>query len=123
MIRSILLAGAALCAGLCADLSGAEAHAFLDRADPGVGATIKATPATVTLTFTEGLEPAFSSITVQGADGQRFDQGSAHTVDGDPTRFAVDVKPLPPGTYKVLWRATSVDTHKTNGDYSFTVAP
>ena len=119
MIRSLLLAGAMFCAGL----SGAEAHAFLDKADPGVGATVQAAPAAVILTFTEGLEPRFSSITVEDAQGQRVDLGDAHAVADDPTRFAVGLKPLAPGRYKVEWRATSVDTHKTNGNFSFTVAP
>ena len=37
--RSLLLAGAVFCAGL----SGAQAHAFLDTADPSVGATVTVT--------------------------------------------------------------------------------
>jgi copper resistance protein C len=119
MIRPLLLAGAVFCAGL----SAAEAHAFLDTAEPGVGATVTAAPAAVTLSFTEGLEPRFSSITVADASGQRVDLGDAHLVQGDQTRFAVGLKPLPPGRYKVEWRVTSVDTHKTNGNFSFTVAP
>jgi methionine-rich copper-binding protein CopC len=115
----LILAGAVFCAGGTA----ARAHAFLDTADPGVGATVKAAPAAVTLTFTEGLEPSFSSITVEDSNGQRVDLGDAHTAADDPTHFMVGLKPLPPGSYKVLWRATSVDTHKTSGNYSFTVAP
>src|SRR5579859_1544063 len=113
MIRSLLLAGAVFCAGL----SAAEAHAFLDTAEPGVGATVTAAPGAVTLTFTEGLEPRFSSVTVEDAGGQRVDLGDAHQVEGSPTRFAVGLKPLAPGRYTVLWRATSVDTHKTKGSF------
>jgi hypothetical protein len=33
----------------------------------------------------------------------------------------VSLKKLPPGTYKVRWHAVSVDTHATDGDFSFTV--
>ena len=88
-----------------------------------VGATVAAAPIAVTLTFTEGLEPRFSSIAVEDAAGQRVDLGDAHLVQDDQTRFAVGLKPLAPGRYKVQWRATSVDTHKTNGSFSFTVAP
>lgn len=29
--------------------------------------------------------------------------------------------PLAAGTYKVVWNAVSVDTHKSNGEYSFKV--
>ena len=119
MIHQLLIAGVVLCAGTQA----AEAHAHLGAADPSIGATVKAAPAAVTLSFTEGLEPRFSSITVEDQNGRRVDLGDGHTVGNDKARFAVGLKPLPPGSYKVFWRATSVDTHKTNGAYSFTVAP
>jgi methionine-rich copper-binding protein CopC len=33
------------------------------------------------------------------------------------------LKPLTPGVYTVTWRAVSVDTHVTTGDFKFTVAP
>jgi copper resistance protein C len=33
----------------------------------------------------------------------------------------VGLKPLPPGTYSVLWHALSVDTHTTEGSFSFHV--
>jgi len=119
MIRLLLIAGAVLCAGTQATM----AHAFLDTADPGVGATVKPAPAAVSLSFTEGLEPSFSGITVEDQSGVRVDLGDAHSVAGDPARLAVGLEPLPPGSYKVLWRAVSLDTHKTSGSYRFTVAP
>jgi methionine-rich copper-binding protein CopC len=108
---------------LCAIAPSAYAHAFLDTADPAVGATLNAAPTVVTLTFSEGLEPHFSSITVVDAGGQRVDLNDFHAVADDPKRIAVGLKPLVPGSYKVVWRATSVDSHKTNGSYSFKLAP
>jgi copper resistance protein C len=47
-------------------------------------------------------------------------------VDQGKPRIAANVmhvglKPLPPGTYKVLWHALSVDTHTTEGSFSFRV--
>jgi methionine-rich copper-binding protein CopC len=38
-------------------------------------------------------------------------------------RMSVTLKPLAPGTYKVTWHAVSVDTHRTQGSYEFTVKP
>jgi len=35
----------------------------------------------------------------------------------------VALKPLPAGTYKVIWRVLSVDTHRTNGSFTFRVGP
>ena len=34
---------------------------------------------------------------------------------GDGTQLRVPLKALPPGTYKVIWRVLSVDTHRTQG--------
>jgi len=122
MMRRALLS-LLFAAGLLGLAAPALAHAFLDTADPAVGSTLKAAPTAVTITFTEALEPSFSSITVKDEAGERVDLDDAHVAPDDPTRFAVGLKPLKPGSYKVNWRITSVDTHKTSGSFNFTVAP
>src|SRR5580700_192493 len=96
----------------------AQAHAFLDHADPRVGSTVQTAPHELSLSFTQNLEPAFSTVEVRDANGARVDQGKAQ-ISVDVMR--VGLKPLPPGTYKVHWRALSVDTHTTEGSFSFQV--
>jgi methionine-rich copper-binding protein CopC len=100
----------------------ASAHAFLDHAAPAVGSTVHAPPQQVKLWFTQELEPSFSTAQVLDASGKRVDQGNARVDESDPTVITVSVPPLPPGRYKVSWRVLSVDTHATEGDYSFDVA-
>lgn len=100
----------------------AAAHAFLDRATPAVGSTVHASPATVRLAFSEALEPAFSRVHVEDAAGKAVDAGDGRVDAADRTMLAVDVPPLPPGTYRVRWRVVSIDTHVTEGDYTFTIA-
>ena len=41
----------------------------------------------------------------------------------DPKHLAVSVTALPTGRYRVVWRVISVDTHVTEGDFTFDVAP
>ncbi len=113
---------AIIAAALFAMPTAAYAHAFLDSAQPRVGSTISTTPAEVLLTFTQGVEPDFSRIEVQDASGARVDDGAPHTAGGDPTKFAVPLKKLSAGIYTVIWHVTSVDTHKTQGKFHFTVA-
>jgi copper resistance protein C len=96
----------------------AEAHAFLDHAEPRVGSTVPTAPREVILTYTQNLEPAFSSVEVSDSSGARVDQGKA-TISGGVMR--VGLKQLPPGTYKVRWQVLSVDTHTTEGSFSFHV--
>ena len=96
----------------------ARAHAFLDRAEPRVGNTVATAPREVTLWFTQKLEPAFSTITVTNAAGQRVDTGKAR-VSG--SQMTVSLRSGGPGTYHVTWRVLSVDTHTTDGNFSFQV--
>lgn len=120
----IALAIGALAIGIgCALAAGqASAHAFLQTATPAVGSTVQASPPEVAITFTEGVEPRFSTIAVQDGSGASVTTGPMHLAGGD-THLAVSLKPLSPGTYKVSWHATAVDTHKTQGSFQFTVQP
>ena len=96
----------------------ASAHAFLVYAQPRVGNKVATAPHQVTLWFTQKLEPAFSTVTVTDPAGQRVDTGKAR-VSGN--QMAVSLRPGGPGTYHVTWRALSVDTHTTDGNFTFQV--
>lgn len=96
----------------------AQAHATLEHADPGAGSTVATAPREVSLYFTQNLEPAFSSVEVTDAKGARVDQGKPQ-ISGNAMR--IGLKPLAPGAYKVHWHVLSVDTHKTEGSFSFQV--
>lgn len=96
----------------------AHAHAFLDHASPLVGSTVAAAPHELSLTFTQDLEPAFSTVEVTGPHGARVDAGKAQ-ISGNTMR--VGLKAAGPGTYRVHWHALSVDTHTTQGSFTFHV--
>ncbi|HSB82671.1 MAG TPA: copper resistance CopC family protein [Candidatus Methylomirabilis sp.] len=101
----------------------AGAHAFLERADPRVGSTVRTSPSMVRLWFSEQLEPAFSSVRVVNDAGKQVDKGDGRVDPATPVLLQVSVPALQPGTYKVIWRVLSVDSHVTKGDFSFRVAP
>lgn len=106
-----------------AGLSQVRAHAFLDRADPKVGSTVTTAPEEIKLWFTQDLEPAFSSIEVRDAAGHEVDKKDVHPDIKNKALLIVSVPPLAAGTYTVLWRVVSVDTHKTQGHFEFTLKP
>nr|WP_321985856.1 copper resistance protein CopC [uncultured Lichenicoccus sp.] len=114
LMLSLALAGLACSGGV------ARAHAFLKHANPAVGSTGPA-PREVVIEFTEGVEPAFSTIAVTDAGGASVTAGAAHLAGSD-ARLAVALRPLAPGSYRVIWHATATDTHKTQGSFTFTVA-
>ena len=96
----------------------ASAHAFLDHAEPRVGNKVATPPHEVTLWFTQKLEPAFSNVTVTNAAGQRVDTGKPR-ISGN--QMSVSLRPGGTGTYHVTWHVLSVDTHTTDGNFTFQV--
>jgi methionine-rich copper-binding protein CopC len=98
----------------------ASAHAFLDHAEPRVGNKVANPPHEVSLWFTQKLEPAFSTITVTNPAGERVDSGKTR-VSG--SQMSVSLRPGGAGTYHVTWRVLSVDTHTTDGSFTFQVGP
>lgn len=101
----------------------AQAHAFLDHADPRVGSQVQAAPAEVKLWFSEPLEGAFSTLSVADASGRRVDRADAHLDANDKALLRVALPALAPGAYTVHWRAVSIDTHVTQGTFVFRVGP
>ncbi|MGD0183758.1 MAG: copper homeostasis periplasmic binding protein CopC [Roseiarcus sp.] len=119
--RSFLRLGAFLAFVLAAGV--AFAHAQLDKAVPPVGGTVTS-PNEIRLKFTEGVEPRFSGIALAGEGGAAVPLGAPGVDPADNSVLIAKVaKTLPPGVYTVTWHAVSVDTHKTQGSFSFTVKP
>lgn len=98
--------------------TGAAAHTTLDHAVPRVGTKVATIPGEVTLWFTQKLEPAFSTITVTDAAGQRVDTGKTR-VSG--SQMSVSLRPGGSGTYRVNWHVLSMDSHTTDGSFTFQV--
>lgn len=98
----------------------AMAHAHLQNSAPAADAVVAA-PSTVEATFTEPLEPRFSSLKIQDSKGQLVATSSTHLAADNPRRLIIDLPALPDGQYTVLWRAASVDTHTTEGRFTFMI--
>jgi copper resistance protein C len=108
----------AVAAAIAIASTAAQAHAFLDHAEPRVGSSVSSAPRELALFFTQNLEPAFSSVEVSDASGGRVDLGRPKI---SASTMRVGLKQLPPGTYRVRWQVLSVDTHTTEGSFTFHV--
>jgi methionine-rich copper-binding protein CopC len=120
LVRGILSAAAATLL-LMLSIASASAHAQLTSAIPAVGGNIAAAPSEVTLTFSEALEPSFSTVVVRDAVGKRIDKADVRLDSGDRKIMHVSLPPLAEGTYIVVWRALTADTHRTDGAFIFRV--
>ncbi|HEX3798334.1 MAG TPA: copper resistance CopC family protein [Verrucomicrobiae bacterium] len=101
----------------------AWAHAFLDHAEPRVGSAVAQSPGEIKIWFTQNIEAAFSSMEVRDAQGKQVDKKDSHLDPQSKSLLLVSVPALAPGTYTVAWHVISVDTHKTQGHFEFTVRP
>lgn len=101
----------------------ALAHAHLKSAVPATDGTVKQAPSELDLTFTEGLNLKFSGVTVTGPNKEAVKTGEAMLMKSDTTLMIPITDKLATGKYTVEWHVLSTDGHKTNGTYSFTIAP
>lgn len=111
---------------LLASLLGASsvfAHAHLKSSTPAADSNVTA-PNELRLVFSEGVEAAFTQVKIS-KDGAPLEVKSLATEGADKKTLIVTpaATPLRAGEYKVEWHAVSVDTHKSEGSYSFKVSP
>jgi methionine-rich copper-binding protein CopC len=98
----------------------AWAHSFPEQENPAAGATLAAPPAQVSIKYDAPIEKLFDSLQVLDSTGQDKAAGSPQ-VSADGYQLSVPVAKLTPGDYTVKWRVVCVDTHHTEGSYTFTV--
>lgn len=119
-MKKLIFAAAAISIGFA---SQAMAHAHLKSAVPAADGTVKTAPSELDLTFSEGLNLKFSGIKVTGPDKATVKTGEGMLMNSGTTLMVPVTDKLPAGKYTVEWHALSTDGHKTNGNYSFTIAP
>ena len=121
------------------------AHSSLVSSSPEDDSTVKERPAQISMTFSEEVEPQFSTFVVyplgQGnhealeekadtllpqvlskPDGNQVD-AKLMTKEASGTVTLALPKDLKPGSYAVMWRALSVDTHTVQDLMVFTYQP
>ena len=116
-----IAANLALAVLFCARIQPAFGHAYPIIVSPADGTALKESPREIRMQFTEGVELAFSRITVKGAKGEVVGQGKLRQLADDTV--AIDLKPLSAGNYTIDWQVLSVDTHITEGTLHFTFSP
>jgi methionine-rich copper-binding protein CopC len=99
------------------------AHPQLQSAEPSPGAATTTSPKQIRITFNENVIPQMSGVEVKDQTGKIIPTGKAATDPANKKLLVVPVnEQLPPGDYKVEWRAVSDDTHPIKGSFSFRVA-
>ena len=116
---------AAVAAVLCVLVPGATpaaAHAALTGTDPAEGSVVQEAPQAVSLTFSEAVQLSDDAIRVLDPDGNDVTKGGAAHVDGNSKTATTALRPgLPDGTFTVVWKTVSADSHPISGAFTFSV--
>jgi copper resistance protein C len=98
----------------------ARAHSFLVEATPSSKDHVSTSPKVVKLRFGGGVEPKYSKLTVESAEGKVLGEGSIG-VPEKPRELSMEAPELAPGKYVVRYRVLSTDGHIVEGNYEFFV--
>ena len=101
-------------------VAAAQAHPKLLSATPAANSTVAA-PGKIALHFSEGLIPAFASIDLVEKKGAAKIAVKTSVSGGGKTLTGEPAKPLASGSYHLTYHVTSVDTHRVQASYDFTV--
>ena len=119
----IVIASVAAAVGLLLPAA-ASAHAYLVRTVPSASGTVNVAPRTVSLTFSEAVEPRFAIISVTDKDATSAVTGPVTRSASSATTLDVPLRSgLPQGWYLVYWRAISIDGHPVQGAFTFAIGP
>jgi methionine-rich copper-binding protein CopC len=118
---TLMAATAGLLSVLAASTALVSAHSFPESEAPAAGQTLNEPPSEVRIKYDAPIEKLFAQLAVIDSSGQNLALG-APTVSDDGYILVVKVPRLKPGNYLVKWRVVGIDTHHTEGSYSFSVA-
>lgn len=122
-VRRLFLVGAIaiVLAAMAANPAPVAAHSFPEIETPTAGQTLSSPPAQVSIKFDAPIEKLFATLKVVDSAGKNVALGPP-AVGIDERTLSVKVPRLKPGEYTVKWGVVCIDTHHTQGSYTFTVA-
>lgn len=97
------------------------AHGGLVRSEPPVGSVLIRAPSEIKLYFSEKIEDAYSFVHVLDSNGDRVDKDDSHVDRSYPVLLRASLHKLKVGTYTVNWRVLSVDSHVTEGSFTYSI--
>jgi methionine-rich copper-binding protein CopC len=99
--------------------SAVSAHAMLHSSDPADGATLATSPRALNLTFTEDCRVTALRLLDDGGREHQVRREGRRAPSSKAT--ATMAAPLPPGAYRLEWRAMGDDGHVMSGAVRFAV--
>ena len=102
-----------------------EAHAGLKSSEPAASSVLEQAPKEIALNFGEAVEVSFGSIRLFDSNSQLIVLPTPKygALDGavDAKTVRVEIPELEPGSYLVVWRVASADSHPVQGAFAFQI--
>jgi methionine-rich copper-binding protein CopC len=119
-VHRLLAAPAAALAALALAAAPAAAHTSVERVEPAEGATVRAVPAQVRVTYGAPLASATSAAALVGS---RDVAGAPRLDRADARRLVIPLRDGGPGAYRVSWEVVGADGHALTGSTTFRARP
>lgn len=99
----------------------AAAHAVLLKSEPARRAQLSKAPSELRLWFNERLEPTYAEVSVLDAGGKPVTEARGSVDAQDAKLLLLKLPALAAGKYLVKFRVLSVDGHRVQSQFPFTI--
>jgi copper transport protein len=99
----------------------ASAHAILVTSEPAPSAVLDQSPTEIALFFNEFVDTVFGQIRILNSAGNVVQTVKPIRDASSQSIVRAPISPLEPGTYVVVWRVASDDSHPVQGSFSFQI--
>ena len=114
-----------VCAGVAGSIDAVEAHAGLKSSEPAASSVLEQSPKEIVLNFGEAVEVSFGSIRLFDSNSKLVELPMPKFVEAngviDAKTIRVEIPELQSGSYLVVWRVVSADSHPVQGAFAFQI--
>ena len=99
----------------------ASAHAGLEESEPKPSSWLATSPTEVVLYFDEPVGVVFARIKILDQEGNEVFEAKPTRDADDHTTVRANIDKLGDGTWVVVWRVASADSHPVQGSFAFSI--
>jgi copper transport protein len=119
--RTWCIALIAACCSVLFPAGSASAHAGLEESEPKPSSWLATSPTEVVLNFDEPVGVVFARIQILDQDGKEVFETRPTRDEDDQTTVRANIDKLGDGTWVVVWRVASADSHPVQGSFAFSI--
>ena len=106
---------------LLSPAASAQAHAGLEGSEPKPSSWLATSPSEIVLHFDESVSVTFARIKIIDQEGNEVLELRPTRDKSDHTTVRAPVEALEDGTWVVVWRVASADSHPVQGSFAFSI--